>query len=163
MNGYVEYGASERISTKYLISKMPKNFVNEFVYDEEDQSKLERFTTYGTKANPPKSMTYSELSAAKDKDWSPIRDCKISWAEIPDYGRQPHTVSTRSQSTLSEHPDHKTDIEIRFFGYEFDEAKIPIQLMDKSRFTSGTINSDFMIAEIESLLEKDKRLAVDKK
>ena len=160
----IDYGsdAGPATSTKFLVHKEPHNHVNELVFDQEDQSKLLRITSYRTKTNPPKSMNTAELSAAKSKDWLPIRDCKVSWIDIPDFGRQPHTIFTRSQATYSDHPEEKTDIEIRFFAYEFDEAKIPIQLLDKSRFNTASIIQDFKVGDIELLLEKDKKSAPKK-
>ena len=160
----IDYGADagRATSTKFLVHKEPHNHVNELVFDQEDQSKLLRITSYRTKTNPPKSMNTAELSVAKSKEWLPIRDCKISWIDIPDFGRQPHTIFTRSQATYSDQPEEKTDIEIRFFAYEFDEAKIPIQLLDKSRFNTASISQDFKVGDIEMLLEKDKKSAAKK-
>jgi hypothetical protein len=161
----IEYGAGELFATskKYLVSKVPKTFVNEFVYDHDDPSKLERFVTYKIKSNPRQAMTFDEISAAKEKDWLPIRDCKITWIDVVDYGRQPHIIFTRSQSTFANHPEHKTDIEIRFFGYEFDKAKIPTQMLDKLSFNTASINRDFKVSEIELMLEQDKKLVPTKK
>ena len=86
-----------------------------------------------------------------------MRDIRIKWREVPDFGRQPHVIFTRAKSTSYNYPDEKTDMEIRFFGYEFDKSKIPLQLLDKANFNTASINRDFNVGEIELLLEKDKK------